>query len=254
MIVVSFTTSPKRINLCERMVDSILNQSVSPDVFLLNIPKKYRGEESYDVPSFIKEKVSLNVIEKDLGPGTKIVPTPSYCKKEGIKASKYIYVDDDIEYPERMIESMMFCSDLNLAVSASCFSIIKSINDKQIIGYHNERIINNYQIIEGFAGVCVSAEDIDGLGDFYKTLPDHKCVVLSDDFYLSVFFHSKGIKLAEISIPGVYCFLDLQRRFLDYGLQEDALHSEGNISRYIEAFRMMQNTVGVKFPTYNEFN
>jgi len=256
MIVVSFTTSPARIHLCERMVDSILNQSVPPDLFVLNIPNKYRNEETYEIPSFIKKKVSLNVIESDMGPGTKIIPTPSYCKKMGINASKYIYVDDDVDYPDRMIESMMFCSDSGLVISASCFSMIKSINGQYHAGIYNTRIVNNYQIAEGFAGVCVSSKDIDGIEDFYDSLPKDSCVVLSDDFYLSVFFHSKRLILREVLIPGVYSFLDVISRCLDYGFLDDALQNQesSNIPRYIEALRAIDFTIGVTIPAYNESN
>lgn len=256
MIVVSFTTSPTRIHLCERMVDSILNQSVPPDLFVLNIPKKYRGESSYEIPPFIKEKVSLNVIDEDLGPGTKIIPTPSYCKKVGVKPSKYIYIDDDVEYPERMIESLMFCSKQGLAVSASCFSMIKSTDGVNSLGYYNSRTVVNHQIIEGFAGVCVSPEDIDGIEDFYGSLPDDRCVFLSDDLYLSVFLHSKGITLMEVKIPSVYSFVDVRRACLDYGLRDDALQNDGESSllRYVDALQVIQRTVGFKLPIYNESN
>ena len=39
--VVSFTTSPSRINKIKPMLDSIITQSKRPDLFLLNIPKGF---------------------------------------------------------------------------------------------------------------------------------------------------------------------------------------------------------------------
>ena len=42
--VVSFTTSPERISKIKPMVDSILTQTKSPDLFLLNIPEVFRDK------------------------------------------------------------------------------------------------------------------------------------------------------------------------------------------------------------------
>ena len=39
--VVSFTTSPERISKIKPMIDSILKQSMAPDLFLLNIPEVF---------------------------------------------------------------------------------------------------------------------------------------------------------------------------------------------------------------------
>mgnify|MGYP007032680137 FL=1 len=141
MIVESFTTSPSRIHKCEKTIDSILSQETKPDLILLNIPKKYRGEEEYEIPSFVRDKVTLNVIDEDLGPGTKLIGSIMYCEKNDIDADKFVYFDDDVLYPPLMISCMMISSKPGTVVGASCFDCFVDCN----VGIHFERFLQ-YQI------------------------------------------------------------------------------------------------------------
>ena len=80
-VIISFTTSPERLEKIEPMVNSILNQSIKPDLFLLNIPKIFkRTNERYTIPKFVKDNVTINIIHNDCGPATKIIPTINYLK------------------------------------------------------------------------------------------------------------------------------------------------------------------------------
>jgi hypothetical protein len=100
--VVSFTTSPTRIHKCGQMINSILDQSRKPDLFLLNIPEEFaRTGEKYDVPRYIRKSLTVNHIQVDYGPATKIIPTVAYLSHPD-RADKYdpedtriIYLDDD---------------------------------------------------------------------------------------------------------------------------------------------------------------
>ena len=54
-IIVSITTSPRRIKLMKNTLDSILNQTHPPDLIRINIPKQFkRTGQYYDIPKFIK--------------------------------------------------------------------------------------------------------------------------------------------------------------------------------------------------------
>jgi hypothetical protein len=94
------------------MINSILDQTRKPDLFLLNIPETFaRTGETYIVPKYIRKSLTVNRIDTDYGPATKILPTVMYCAA-GAGASDYdpartriIYLDDDIAYPKRMIET-----------------------------------------------------------------------------------------------------------------------------------------------------
>ena len=98
--VVSFTTSPTRIHKCQEMLESILKQSRTPDLILLNIPHVFkRTGKEYVVPENVSRHVCVNKIKIDYGPGTKIIPTIDFLKKNGYDKNntRIIYLDDDIK-------------------------------------------------------------------------------------------------------------------------------------------------------------
>ena len=106
--VVSFTTSPKRIKDCHRMVKSLIRQHRKPDLILLNIPKEFgRTGETYEIPPTLPSCVTINQIDRDFGPITKVWPTILYLRSQSYDMSKtrIIYVDDDIYYPPRMVST-----------------------------------------------------------------------------------------------------------------------------------------------------
>ena len=77
--IISFTTSPTRIYKIEKMMNAIINQTVKPDLIILNIPKIFhRTNETYQIPDYLNsiyDKFVINHIETDYGPATKIYPT-----------------------------------------------------------------------------------------------------------------------------------------------------------------------------------
>ena len=109
--VVSFTTSPERISKIKPMIDSILTQSKSPDLFLLNIPEIFpRTNQKYIIPDFVKKNVTINVIKQDYGPATKLLPAITYLNANNYSTEDtyIIYLDDDINYQQDMISSYNF--------------------------------------------------------------------------------------------------------------------------------------------------
>ena len=82
--VVSFTTSPTRIHKCQPMLKSILKQSRTPDLIVLNIPHVFnRTGKEYIVPENVSQHVCVNKIKIDYGPATKVVPTIDFLKENG---------------------------------------------------------------------------------------------------------------------------------------------------------------------------
>ena len=110
-VVVSFTTSPERISKIKPMVDSILNQTRKPDFFVLNIAKVFpRTGKSYVIPDFIKNSsIVVNVIDRDYGPATKVIPTIQFVKEKimDLSNTRIIYVDDDIKQLPNMINTFL---------------------------------------------------------------------------------------------------------------------------------------------------
>jgi hypothetical protein len=243
-IVVSFTTSPTRINKCGPMINSILGQSRKADLFLLNIPEEFaRTGETYVVPKYIRKSLTVNRIAVDYGPATKIIPAVLYLREHADvydpEHTRIIYLDDDIAYPKKMIEAyekMIQQSDNNVWTSTG-FDFM----NMQLDGKRGHK--DTATIAEGYGSVCVK---LNTFGDDFMeymtiyTANDNQICRLSDDVILSNYYHRRNIGINIINIPGFLSINDIwqEQKILDYGNEADALHlgaggtSDNNVDRY----------------------
>lgn len=235
--IVSFTTSPTRIHKCRPMLNSILEQTRKPDLILLNIPKVFeRTGETYDIPKFVEKSVVINVVDKDYGPGTKLIPTIRYLIQNGYdpKNTRIIYLDDDIYYMVKMIETyekVIAKNDDNVWTATGFDFLNMQLNGKR---QHKDQAT----IAEGYGSVCVKLSIFDADTDtdednFFKYIDryitDSDCR-LSDDIILSNYYHKKNVGIFIVNIPNHHSIHDMWRynNILDYGKQEDALHNGAN--------------------------
>lgn len=244
--VVSFTTSPTRIGKCGPMIHSILDQTRKPDLFLLNIPEEFaRTGETYNVPKYIRKSLTVNRVTTDYGPATKILPTVEYLKQIA-NAEKFdpantriIYLDDDIAYPLKMIESYekMISSGDNNVWTATGFDFVN-------LELYGKRVHKDTATIaEGYGSVCVPLKTFGD--DFMEymtryTAVDNQICRLSDDIILSNYYHKQKVGITIVNVPGFLSIHDMwnNKNILDYGNEGDALHlgaggtSDNNVDRY----------------------
>ena len=245
-IVVSFTTSPTRINKCGPMINSILDQTRRPDLFLLNIPEKFeRTGETYVVPKYIRKSLTVNRVVTDYGPATKIIPAVDYLRHAD-RARTYdpehtriIYLDDDIAYPKKMVETyekMIAPNDNNVWTSTGFDFLNMTLDGKRT---HKDVAT----IAEGYGSVCVK---LNTFGDDFMeymthyTGNDNQICRLSDDMILSNYYHRRNVGIYIMNIPGFLSINDIwqEQKILDYGNDVDALHlgaggtSDNNVDRY----------------------
>ena len=107
-IVITMTTSPKRLSKIKPVIDSIMTQTVLPDIIYLNIPKVFkRTEEVFDgtLPMFIvmNHLIHINVCE-DIGPATKVLPV---LELETDPETCIVSIDDDLSYDNTMINTLI---------------------------------------------------------------------------------------------------------------------------------------------------
>jgi len=244
--IVSFTTSPTRINKCSHMIHSILDQTRKPDLFLLNIPEKFeRTGESYSVPKYIRKALTVNRVPVDYGPATKIVPTVQYLTDpERVntydpKYTRIIYLDDDIAYPKRMVETydrMIAPGDDSVWTSTGFDFVNLQLNGKRA---HKD----SATIAEGYGSVCVKLKTFGD--DFMKYMTRYTAMTnqicrLSDDIILSNYYHLRNVGIFIMNLTGFLSIQDIwdEQRILDYGNEDDALHlgasgtSDNNVNRY----------------------
>lgn len=244
--IVSFTTSPTRINKCGPMINSILDQTRKPDLFLLNIPEQFaRTGESYTVPKYIRKSLTVNRIDTDYGPATKIIPAVLYLR-DSVRVKEYdpentriIYLDDDIAYPKRMIESyerLIPTNDNNVWTSTGFDFVNMALNGKR---EHRDTAT----IAEGYGSVCVKLNTFGQ--DFVEymnryTAMDNQVCRLSDDVILSNYYHRRNVGIHIMNVHGFLSIQDIwqEEKILDYGNEADALHlgaggtSDNNVDRY----------------------
>lgn len=263
--VISFTTSPSRIKKINTMIESIINQTLKPDLIILNIPEVFpRTNERYVIPDFVENNVIINRIEKDLGPATKVIPTISYLKKNNYdeKNTYIIYLDDDIRYSEHMVSVYNFLFTINKNPRVLCCGGFHFANHNGKLLLCGQRKHDNLvSVAEGYASVCVplSIFKHDFEGYMHKYIFNHKDCLLSDDVVLSNYFLLHKIEIRVVSIPGKCDIHDIwaEKRILDYGNEKDALHcgangfSVSNAERYPNVLKILQNNNELAIKIYS---
>lgn len=219
-IIISMTTSPKRIQKIYECIHSLENQTTKPDLYFINLPNIFKrdGSTFSDIPEFlIKDNIILNFCE-DLGPATKIVPT---CKSDIVTEDDIIFsVDDDIKYPDKIIQLYLKYHSLYPNYVLSGWSSFRKKPDK----IHD--ILYEIFMLEGFSCVLYKKSFLEDIPD--KIFDKNKVPIyhyLSDDLVLSNYLASKEIGILGFSnnhsiIKAIYP--------LNYGRQEDALHKGAN--------------------------
>lgn len=105
-IFCTLTTIPERIEKLEKTLKSIGGQTLVPTYIILNIPKKTRKGGLYDMKKIyeLAEKyvVFVNIIEMDLGPITKIIPTLEFVNS----GDKIFIIDDDTVYDKNTLKKL----------------------------------------------------------------------------------------------------------------------------------------------------
>jgi len=212
MIIVSMTTSPKRITSLKPVLKRLMEQTVQPDRIVLNLPHVFkRTGETYDIPDYLYQPwLYINRCE-DIGPATKIIPTRSLVKDP---ETIIISVDDDILYKKNMIETFLQYVHLPYVLSGGGSGVYKHVK----IGNKKMEVS---QLVEGFSGVCYRKKHLDKI----KLSLDLKDCFTSDDFTISNQLGKHNIEILKIQ--------NTVDKILKIGLKKDALHlSKDNNDRY----------------------
>ena len=205
-VVITLTTTPKRLPLIEDTILSLVNQTRQPDLIYLNIPEYYKKECSkYNQNNIVNliNKIPILKINNcvDKGPITKIYPVLDI---ETNPETIIITVDDDHIYNRNMIQELLKTSNNN--------------PDKIICNYLYT--FNNIVVPYGFKGVLYKRKFFDDDIKLYiDETNNYTHCFTSDDYVLGYYFDFKKI---EVVLSKNIVELDELR---EYGLKkEDALH------------------------------
>ena len=100
-VIITLTTTPKRIKDLAPTLSSLFRQSRRVDSIYLNLPYETLRGEKYCIPEWLKKlkTVKIRRIRRDWGPATKLLPTLHAAKDEII-----IVIDDDVIYGSSLVE------------------------------------------------------------------------------------------------------------------------------------------------------
>jgi hypothetical protein len=103
-IILSLTTTPKRIKNIEPVLKSLLDQTIKVDQIALNLPLKPNCGKEYNIPKNYEKICNIFRCGKDYGSGTKFIPT---LLREGDINTIIILLDDDYIYGKDFIEKLV---------------------------------------------------------------------------------------------------------------------------------------------------
>lgn len=107
-IFVTLTSWKKRINFVHETIKSLLNNTTKPDVIYLNLSSDEFKNMYDELPEELLElyntkQIIINWVEEDTKVFKKVLPILQYLNDDDI----IIQVDDDIVYPENIIETLL---------------------------------------------------------------------------------------------------------------------------------------------------
>jgi len=200
-IIVSLTTIPERIemNTIDKTLNSLSNQIMKPDIIYINVPKKSRKNKIYPIDKletivnkYPNSNIKINIVEKDLGPITKVIPILPFIKD----TDSVILVDDDMDYIPEMISQLINSNEKAVGYAGRLTGLEYKTG---------ENYSGNVEFLETFAGVLYSGKLLNGLDEFYKNL--NKICINQDDIIIGKFLNLKNIfpKIApNLKNPGIH--------------------------------------------------
>ena len=187
-IICSMSTIPERIEkgTIEKTLKSIDEQTLKPDIIYINISRELKGKK-YDIENLqnISDKyknIKINIIEKDMGPITKIVPILKFLNEN----DKVILVDDDVKYDPKTFE-LLYNSNKD---AVGFTGLIATRNGYDYI--HDVENEKEVDVLETYHCVMYSASLLKDLEFYNENLGD--LCYFQDDIKLSKYFSEKGIK------------------------------------------------------------
>lgn len=197
--MVSLTTIPGRQDLLKRALASIRRQTLRPDAVYLWLPDDKFG---VDLDGLQFDEVEVRRTP-ELGPATKILPTLSV---ERDPETLIVPLDDDVEYPARLLEKLVAASTLlpDHAIGFTGWCIDADAHPATVTHF-NEAVpasgmVQSVHVLEGYRGVLYRRQFFED--DILDHLHGLDAFRLHDDILLSGYLAERGIPRASIWFGG----------------------------------------------------
>lgn len=208
-IYICLTTIPSRIKTVYKTIKSLINQSYRSHKIILSIPNKYiRFENNIDreeidllIKMFNNYKnnndepiLYVNIINKDYGPGTKLLGALHIEEVINSVQSYIVLVDDDVIYVNNFIEN--FCKLLSF--------------NKNIVASNYVYKLYDINIGQGVDGFLIPIKYLDCFLKFFNIIENnnykelYKYIIFHDDVYISYYFFLINIEIVFAGISNSY--------------------------------------------------
>lgn len=214
-VVISLTTTPKRIWKMKPAILSFIDQSVHVDEIAVNISKVSSKGEKYVIPNWLQKlvdspyhsftsnygRVCVYYAEKDMGPATKLLPT---LIRES-PTTRIVVVDDDIIYHSHTVKNLVkrfeelnqgnvCCAVSNFGVCIGKDGKVPLSNWGRVTSFvKSERSVD---LLQGFSGYVVSGDLFPKEVFDIEEGPEEAFFV--DDVWFSGWLGHKGIEIRQI--------------------------------------------------------
>lgn len=200
--VVTLSTIPDRIKLVGPTLASILDQTRRVDEICINVPYVSRKGGEYYIPKWISrlKSVTIRRVEKDEGPGTKLLPT--LRRERHQPNTRLIACDDDNVYHSRTIEILTNTHSHYLhnrkehvavtgyGVSLDCNGHLPGIPERIRTIFTRER---ETDLLQGFSGFLVTPSMFPEEAYEIKNCPEETISV--DDIWFSAWLNINHVRI-----------------------------------------------------------
>lgn len=207
-VIVSCTTTLKRLSIFYYGIQSLLNQNYQPDVLLVNLCKDTFGDGKVSViPQWLQdERITINLVE-DVRSYTKLLPALDIATQDDI----IITADDDILYSKTWLQELIDAhTAYPNAIVCSRARVMKKNMFNRYMNYSNWEIVTKeFQGKEllplGVGGVVYKKEFFDI--DFLKDKKFLEIAPTTDDLWFRMASMKKKVSvlvLPEINNSNMY--------------------------------------------------
>ena len=216
-VVISLTTYPKRFEHLVEVLNTLVNQTVTPYKILLVIDKpniEYITPEIVDYIAAHQDLIEVILAENPIKPHEKY-----YFAMQKYRYCSIITVDDDVLYDKRLVEKLLesYIQDPSRIHAARVHKITFDKNGvrpyKSWIYQYNRSDINPSHTLfaTGVGGVLYPPDCLDISED---NLPEIQEFLLADDIYLKKLEIEKNLKV--VFVPGIMNKELKQKDYKDY--------------------------------------
>ncbi len=227
-VVISFSTTPYRIEEIQDTVKTILTQNTKVDAIFLAIPHVFKRDNIfYTIPDWLYNHPKIKIIRtQDYGPATKLLGLLEQVKLD--PNTIIITMDDDIKYPNNTVVQLVYKAKqypneaIGIAGADLNYDTYGDLIPNNIGGLISQTSPDaNATLLQGFGSIAYRRKFFNE--DVFEIYNAPRECINSDDLYLS--FHLAKQNIPRRVLSNKYINKEKINYSNDVGHRNDALHN-----------------------------